>query len=193
MAGTADVLTGVRQRLSVRYPVLVPNMKGLESLLDLLRSQPTTQQALPLTNEIAIFTAASESFCKANTNKSILESLDTLAKVTEQALSAGARSRKSRLEIHLRDNVGLLVRGYISTVDTCPFEGRIDPAKVKEIAAKLKDMGCYEISLGDTVGTAVPGTVTSLIDEVAKRVDIAHLAVCTVFVYTLDCLKYFYP
>lgn len=89
MAGTADVLTSVKQRPSVRYPVLVPNVKGLENLLDLLHSHPTSRQAQPLTNEIAIFTAASESFCKANTNKSISESLDTLAKVTEQALSAG--------------------------------------------------------------------------------------------------------
>ena len=77
--------------------------------------------------------------------------------------------------------VGLLVRGYISTVDTCPFEGRVDPVKVKEIAAKLKEMGCYEISLGDTVGTAVPATVTSLIEEVVKLVDIAHLAVSITF------------
>ena len=75
--------------------------------------------------------------------------------------------------------LGLLVRGYISTVDTCPFEGRIDPVRVKEIAANLKGMGCYEISLGDTVGTAVPARVTSLIDEVTKRVDISHLAVST--------------
>ena len=90
MAGTAEVLERVKQRPAVRYPVLVPNMKGLESLLDLLRSQPIIQQVPPLTNEIAIFTAASESFSKANTNKSISESLDTLAKVTEQALSEGA-------------------------------------------------------------------------------------------------------
>ncbi|KAF8470372.1 aldolase [Gautieria morchelliformis] len=158
MAGTAEVLTRVNQLPSVRYPVLVPNIKGLENLLHLLQSQPSSQ-TLPLTNEIAIFTAASESFSKANTNKSVSESLDTLAKVTAQALSAG-----------------LLVRGYISTVDTCPFEGRVDPVKVKDIAAKLKEMGCYEISLGDTVGTAVPATVTSLIDEVTKQVDISHLA-----------------
>ncbi|KAF8585631.1 aldolase [Ramaria rubella] len=159
MAGTAEVLTGVKQRQSVRYPVLVPNVKGLENLLSLLHSQPGADRSPPLTNEIAIFTAASESFCKTNTNKSITESLDTLAKVTERALSAG-----------------LLVRGYISTVDTCPFEGRVDPVKVKEIAVKLREMGCYEISLGDTVGTAVPATVTALIDEVVKQVDVKHLA-----------------
>jgi hydroxymethylglutaryl-CoA lyase len=73
--------------------------------------------------------------------------------------------------------IGLLVRGYISCVDTCPFEGWVDPVRVKEIAVKLKEMGCYEISLGDTVGTAVPATVTALIDEVVKGVDVAHLAV----------------
>ncbi|KAF8513713.1 aldolase [Hysterangium stoloniferum] len=160
MAGTAEVLAGVKQLPDVRYPVLVPNARGLDNLLELLRSQSPGSRSPPLTNEIAIFTAASESFSKANTNKSVAESLDTLAKVTERALSAG-----------------LLVRGYISTVDTCPFEGRIDPVRVKDISLKLKEMGCYEISLGDTVGTAVPATVTALIDEVTKQVDIAQLAV----------------
>ena len=93
MAGTGEVLTRVKQQPFVRYPVLVPNMKGLENLLDLLRSQPPSRQAVPLTNEIAIFTAASESFCKANTNKSISESLDILAAVTGRALSAGLSTR----------------------------------------------------------------------------------------------------
>lgn len=69
------------------------------------------------------------------------------------------------------------MRGYISVVDTCPFEGRIDPSKVKEIANELKQMGCYEISLGDTVGTAVPFTVDRLINEVIKSVEISRLAV----------------
>lgn len=159
MAGTSEVLSGVHQLPDVRYPVLVPNMKGLESLLELLNSSQFSSRSPPLTNEIAIFTAATESFSKANTNKSIADSLDTLAKVTEKALEAG-----------------LLVRGYISVVDTCPFEGRTDPAKVKDIAAKLKEMGCYEISLGDTVGTALPPTVTGLINEVTKRVDVEQLA-----------------
>lgn len=86
MAGTAEVLLGVKQMPHIRYPVLVPNMKGLDTLLELVQQSPRTP---PLTNEIAIFTAASESFCKANTNKSIAESLVTLAKVTEKALSAG--------------------------------------------------------------------------------------------------------
>ncbi|KIJ37107.1 hypothetical protein M422DRAFT_33958 [Sphaerobolus stellatus SS14] len=157
MAGTSEVLTGIQQLPNVRYPVLVPNMKGLESLLELLHS--SSNRNPPLTNEIAIFTAASESFSKANTNKSIADSLDTLAKVTERALEEG-----------------LLVRGYISVVDTCPFEGRTDPVKVRDVAEKLKEMGCYEISLGDTVGTAVPATVTNLINEVTKRVYISQLA-----------------
>lgn len=90
MGGTAEVLTGVLQRPSVRYPVLVPNMKGLNNLLDLLHAQPHTQKSLPLTTEISIFTAASDTFCQTNTNKSIAASLDTLAEVTERALSAGA-------------------------------------------------------------------------------------------------------
>ncbi|GJJ14579.1 hypothetical protein Clacol_008845 [Clathrus columnatus] len=156
MTGTSEVLLGVTQVPSVRYPVLIPNMRGLDILLKLLHNSPRVP---PLTNEIAIFTAASESFCKANTNKSIEESLNTLAKVTESALSAG-----------------LLVRGYISVVDTCPFEGNVDPAKVKDIARYLRQMGCYEISLGDTVGTAVPLTVNRLLDEVTKSIDISQLA-----------------
>lgn len=86
MAGTSEVLLGVKQMPSVRYPVLVPNMKGLDMLLELLQKNPRT---VPLTNEIAIFTAATESFCKTNTNKSIAESLTTFAEVTEKALSKG--------------------------------------------------------------------------------------------------------
>jgi len=89
MAGTSEVLAGVHQMPDVRYPVLVPNMKGLESLLELLNSPQFSGRNPPLTNEIAIFTAASESFSRANTNKSIADSLDTLAKVTEKAVAAG--------------------------------------------------------------------------------------------------------
>jgi len=156
MGGTAEVLAGVQQRRNVRYPVLVPNMRGLDDLLNLLDSQPRQP---PLTNEIAIFTAASDSFCRANTNKDISESLRVLDKVTGRALKAG-----------------LIVRGYISVVDTCPFEGKVNAVKVKEIAAALEGMGCYEISLGDTTGSATPGSTIALIEEVSKSVDIAKLA-----------------
>ena len=84
------------------------------------------------------------------------------------------------------------MRGYISCVDTCPFEGRIDPVIVKEIAANLKEMGCYEISLGDTVGTAVPATVTRLLDEVTKKVNMEHLAVSVESCLKLEFLKLIY-
>ena len=90
MAGTTDVLKSVKQRPDVKYPVLVPNMKGLQDLIRLLEEH--SDRKTPLTDEIAIFTAASEGFSKANTNKSIAESLDTLAQVAERAIDKGVSS-----------------------------------------------------------------------------------------------------
>ncbi|KDQ12422.1 hypothetical protein BOTBODRAFT_176371 [Botryobasidium botryosum FD-172 SS1] len=158
MAGTSEVLTQMKHFPNTKYPVLVPNMKGLSSLLDLLAAQPANTSE-PLTDEIAIFVAASESFSRANINCSIAESLDRLAPVTRAAIDKGLR-----------------VRGYVSTVITCPFEGPIDPHRVKDVARKLVEMGCYEISLGDTVGTGTPKTTRDMIDAVSSAVDVSMLA-----------------
>jgi hydroxymethylglutaryl-CoA lyase len=147
MADTAEVLALLRRRPGVSYPVLVPNLRGLEAALD------------HGVEEIAVFAAASESFSRKNINCSIDESLDRFAPVTTLALERG-----------------LKVRGYISCVLGCPYEGRIQPAAVSRVAARLSDMGCYEISLGDTIGVGTPGAAQRMIAAVAERVPIARLA-----------------
>jgi hydroxymethylglutaryl-CoA lyase len=149
MADTASVLSSMPIKSGVSYPVLVPNARGLEDLLSLLSKQDSTQP--PLTDEIAIFTAATESFTKRNTNVSIAESLDRLAKVTEQALARG-----------------LKVRGYISVVAGCPYEGDVDPKVVGDISKNLFDMGCYEVSLGDTVGVGHPASMLAVLEACAR-------------------------
>ena len=122
MAGTTDVLKTMNRLPNVRYPVLVPNQHGLTSLLNLLSTHPS------LTDEIAVFVAASESFSRANINCSIAESLARLAPVIQKAKEAGLR-----------------VRGYVSTVITCPFEGSIAPEKVRDVSHQLMELGCYEV------------------------------------------------
>ena len=141
----------------VSYPVLVPNQKGLLALLDLRRESP--KSSLP-TDEIAIFVAASESFSKANINCSIAESLDRLRPVVEMAQSNGIR-----------------VRGYVSTVIACPYEGPIAPEKVRDVSKTLIDMGCYEVSLGDTTGRGTPASMTAMLDAVISVVPPEKLAV----------------
>ncbi|EPQ26791.1 uncharacterized protein PFL1_05769 [Pseudozyma flocculosa PF-1] len=135
---------------AMSYPVLVPNAKGLDSLQELLRSVPQGQAAP--TDEIAIFTAASQSFCKANTNCTIKESLDRLSQVTSRALQSG-----------------LKVRGYVSTVAGCPYEGDIDPEKVGEVSKALLDMGCYEVSLGDTIGVGTPTKMEAVLEASMRK------------------------
>ncbi|KAN0062697.1 hypothetical protein ACQY0O_004892 [Thecaphora frezii] len=129
----------------ISYPVLVPNEKGLSSLQSLLQAVPKAQRAP--TDEIAIFTAASESFCRANTNCSIQQSLERLERVTSAALASGLR-----------------VRGYVSTVAGCPYEGDIDPARVGDVSKALLDMGCYEVSLGDTIGVGTPAKMEEVLN-----------------------------
>lgn len=160
MASTPEVLSKMPRKSGVSYPVLVPNERGLNDLIELLDAHKGS--SLPLTDEIAIFTAATESFTKKNTNVSIAESLDRLATVTQKALSRGLR-----------------VRGYISVVAGCPYEGRVDPASVGEISAKLFQMGCYEVSLGDTVGVGNPTSMLNVLNECARynAVDL-HAAHC---------------
>lgn len=147
MADTAAVLAGIDRHPGVAYPVLVPNMTGFEAAV-----------AAGCT-EIAVFTTASETFSRRNTNCSIEESFARIAPV-----AAAARAHDIR------------VRGYISTVVDCPYEGPIAPAAVAEIAAKLVSFGCYEISLGDTIGTGTPGRIQAMIDAVAATVPVSQLA-----------------
>lgn len=149
MAGTAEVISKMHRVPGNHYPVLVPNLKGLELLLDLLAQHPPSPNTPPPTDEIAIFTAASEAFCKANTNCSIAESLERLGAVTRKAAEHGLR-----------------VRGYVSVVISCPYEGAVDPRKVRDVTQALLDMGCYEVSLGDTVGTGTPATVRTMLETV---------------------------
>jgi len=166
MAGTSEVITKMERLQGVRYPVLVPNQKGLDNLLDLLSKYPspgTTTSASshppPPTDEIAIFTAATDAFTRANTNTTVKESLERLAPVARAALDKGLR-----------------VRGYVSVVITCPYSGPVDPKKVREVTEALIKMGCYEVSLGDTVGTGTPGSVSEMLEEVKKGVPVEKLA-----------------
>lgn len=147
MADTAAVLAGLRRRPGVSYSVLVPNMKGYEA----------ARQAK--VGEVAIFAAASESFSRRNINCSIAESIDRFAPVAEAARRDGVK-----------------VRGYVSCVIDCPYEGPVAPAAVANVASRLLALGCYEVSLGDTVGTGTAGRVEAMIDEVAARVPVARLA-----------------
>ncbi|KAI0357887.1 aldolase [Trametes cingulata] len=152
MAGTAEVLKLMERHKGLHYPVLVPNLKGLELLLDLLAKQPRSE--VPYTDEIAVFTAATDAFSKANTNCTVAESLDRLAAVAKRATSEGLR-----------------VRGYVSVVIDCPYSGKVDPKKVKSVSQALLDMGCYEVSLGDTVGTGNPTTIERLLETVIEGSD----------------------
>ncbi len=148
MADTPEVFAGIRRRPGVRYAALTPNAKGLEGAL------------AAGADEVAVFAAASESFSRTNINCSIAESLERFAPVM-----AGARA------------AGLPVRGYVSCVLGCPYEGDIAPDAVAEVAGRLLDMGCWEISLGDTIGTGTPGKAQAMIAAVAGRVPLERIAV----------------
>ncbi len=147
MAGSAEVYTGIQQRVGVNYPMLVPNAKGMEGAL------------AAGVKEIAIFAAASEAFTQKNINCSIAESLERFQVVMEQAKAHDIR-----------------VRGYVSCVLGCPYEGEVSVAKVAEVAKTLYQMGCYEISLGDTIGVGTPLKAQRMIEAVAQYVPIEKLA-----------------
>jgi hydroxymethylglutaryl-CoA lyase len=147
MADHTEVLERVRRKPGVSYPVLTPNLKGFEAA----RAAGAT--------EVAIFGAASEAFSKKNINCSIAESLERFRPVVDAAMAADIR-----------------VRGYISCVVGCPYEGDIEPQKVAEVARALFDMGCYEISLGDTIGVGTPGKTQAMIEACATRVPADKLA-----------------
>jgi hydroxymethylglutaryl-CoA lyase len=148
MADTAAVLAGLRRKPGVSYPVLVPNMQGY------LAARAAEAE------EIALFVAASESFSRRNTNCSIAESFERVAPV-----AAAARTDDVR------------VRGYISCVVDCPYEGPIAPEAVADVAQRLLALGCYEISLGDTIGTGTAQRIQTMIERVASLVPHEKLAV----------------
>lgn len=147
MADHTEVLERIRRRPGVDYPVLTPNLKGYEAA----RAAGAT--------EVAVFAAASEAFSKKNINCSIAESLERFRPI---------------LESSSRQNIR--VRGYVSCVVACPYEGDISPEKTAEVAGALHDMGCYEVSLGDTIGAGTPGKTQKMIEACAKRVPIGKLA-----------------
>ena len=148
MADASDILAGINRRPGVNYPVLVPNRQGLEAALS------------AGAEEVAVFSAASETFSQRNINCSITQSLERFARVTELALSKGIK-----------------VRGYISCVAGCPYEGAVDAKIVADIAARLVELGCYEVSLGDTIGVATPGQVQTLLEVVTQKIPKRQLAV----------------
>ena len=147
MADTAEVMARIRRKPGVTYPVLVPNMKGLEAAI------------AAKATEVAGFAAATEAFSNRNTNCTIAESMQRQAEVCGAALGAGLR-----------------VRGYISVVLGCPYEGEVKPEAVADVAQQLFDMGCYEISLGDTIGTGTPAKAQRMIETVAKKIPVEKLA-----------------
>ena len=147
MADNAEVMARIRRKRGVRYPVLTPNPKGFEAAL------------AAGCDEVAVFVAASETFSQKNINCSIYESLERAKPV-----AAAAKAHRVR------------VRGYISCVLGCPYEGDIAPSVVRNVAAALQAMGCAEISLGDTIGTGTPGKTQQLLRAVAEAVPVAELA-----------------
>ncbi|KAL2911823.1 hypothetical protein HK105_208673 [Polyrhizophydium stewartii] len=147
MADSRDLYSQIPKTPGVSFPVLVPNTKGLESALEVG------------VEEIAVFGAASESFSQKNINCSIDESLKRFKLVVDAALAKNIR-----------------VRGYVSTIVGCPYEGDIAPAAVAKVAKQLFDMGCYEISLGDTIGVATPNKIAKVIDAVSQVVPMDKLA-----------------
>jgi hydroxymethylglutaryl-CoA lyase len=147
MADSIEVCGGAARRPGVRYSALVPNLTGLQ------RAREAGME------EIAIFAAASQTFSRRNINQSISESLSAYAVVCEEALAAGMR-----------------VRAYLSVAFGCPFEGRVPVTTVADLAARLGDMGAYQVALSDTIGIAHPRQVREVVDAVAARVPMDRLA-----------------
>ncbi|XAL99419.1 hydroxymethylglutaryl-CoA lyase [Phycisphaeraceae bacterium D3-23] len=148
MAGSADVFAGIDRRAGVTYAALTPNYKGFERALE------------AKADEVAIFASASESFSQKNINCSIAESLERFAPVMAAAQTAGLR-----------------VRGYVSCIAGCPYEGDVSVDRVRGVVASLIELGCYEVSLGDTIGVGTPGQVQSVIAACTQDSAVEHLAV----------------
>ena len=150
MADNAQVMAGITRQVGVRYSVLTPNLQGFEAAH---ASRP---------DEIVVFAAASEAFSQRNINCSIAESLERFRPVVDLA-----QANKMR------------IRGYISCAVGCPYEGEVSPQAVADIARALDAMGCYEISLGDTIGVGTPGKVQAMIAAVTRDVPVERLALHT--------------
>ena len=148
MADHSEILAQLTPTGNIHYPVLVPNMQGL-----------TAAMAAGV-KDIAVFTAASETFSQRNTHCSITDSLERIGAVCEHA---------KRHQIR--------IRGYVSCVMGCPYEGEINPDKVIDVATTLQQMGCYEISLGDTIGVGTPLQAQNLIKQISQHIPITQLAV----------------
>ncbi len=148
MADHVEVMRALAHDSDVCFPVLVPNLRGLEAAI------------AAGAREVAVFAAASETFSRKNINCSIAESLERF-----EPVFAGAKQ------------AGVQVRGYVSCALGCPYEGKVDPARVAEVAGKLLEAGCYEISLGDTIGVGTPGQTRAMLACVSERVPAARLAV----------------
>ena len=147
MANSSEVLAQVKRLSHVSYSALTPNLKGLERALK------------AGVNEVAVFAAATESFSERNTNCSMAEGLARFEPLVKMALEAGIK-----------------VRGYVSVVIDCPYEGAVKPQVVAQVAHQLQQMGCYEISLGDTIGTATPGRMLQMLNAVQNSVPVSQLA-----------------
>jgi hydroxymethylglutaryl-CoA lyase len=147
MSDAADVMARIRRRPGVRYPVLTPNLKGFDGAL------------AAGADEVAVFVAASETFSQKNINCTIAQSLERVQPVFEAARTHGVR-----------------VRGYVSCVLGCPYEGDVDPQRVAEVAGALHRMGAYEVSLGDTIGTGTAGATQALLRLCMQQVPLAALA-----------------
>ncbi len=147
MADAAEVFAGITRHAGVRYTALVPNRAGL------------TRAVAAGVTEIGIFAAASETFSQRNINQSIDASLATYAEVCREALAAG-----------------LAVRGYLSTCFGCPYEGVIAPSQVARVAARLLELGVFEVAISDTIGIAHPGQVAPVLDAVTAVVPLAQVA-----------------
>ena len=141
MADSADVLAGITRAEGVRYAALTPNMRGFEGAV------------AARADEVAVFGSASEGFSRANINSSISESLERFKPLLEAALQGA-----------------MLVRGYVSCIVECPYDGPTPPAKVAEVAGELLGMGCYEISLGDTIGRGTPEAVDAMLEAFVEVV-----------------------
>ncbi len=147
MADGATVMAGIVRAPGVRYAALTPNLKGYEAA------------RAAQVDEVAIFASASEGFSRANLNATIAESLDRFSPVARAAAADG-----------------MPLRGYVSCITDCPFDGPVKPAAVAQVVAALRDMGCYEVSLGDTIGHGLPETVSAMLAAVLAELPPARLA-----------------
>ncbi|WP_230383058.1 hydroxymethylglutaryl-CoA lyase [Paracoccus shanxieyensis] len=147
MADAAQVMAGIARRAGTAYSVLTPNLRGYQAARD------------AGADEVAIFASASEGFSRANLNATIAESLERLAPVAQAARADG-----------------VALRGYVSVVTDCPFDGAVPPQAVAQVVAALRDMGCHEISLGDTIGQGRPETVDAMLSAVLDELPATALA-----------------